>query len=190
MRKALWLLLPFCLLVLCFPAAAQDFPKYEFSAGYAFSRLSGSNWTGWVIDGVKNFGTNLGIVVDVSNPRHSETQLVVDNSYEYKINTFTFMAGPRIAARGPYKLTPFAHLLLGAAVNKYHFVQTSAGTSYTYDDTQAQFSGALGGGIDYKWKGPASLRGQLDYLFFRVSSSSYSYYEKGIRLSAGITFRF
>ncbi len=189
MRKAL-LLLPGCLLVLCFPAAAQDFPKYEFSGGYAFSRLNGFNWHGWVADGARNLNSYLGLVVDVSNPRSTDNQIVLDNSLETKRNTFAFLAGPRLTARGPYKLIPFGHLLLGAAVNKYHSVQNVAGMSYEYDDTATQFAGAFGGGIDYKVKGRMSLRGQFDYLFFRVSypGYSYSYYEKGLRLSGGVRF--
>jgi opacity protein-like surface antigen len=192
MKKALWCLLPVALLILCVPVTAQDFPKYEFSAGYGYSRMSGANWGGWHVDGVRNIGANLGIVLDFSAPHTSDSLATGGISYEQKQNVYAIMAGPRVAPRGDYRLMPFAHLLFGAAVNKYHYKETAGDTSYVYDDTSTQFAMGVGGGIDYKWKGPVSFRGQMDYIGFHTSQSEVNpaYWQKGIRLSVGIAFRF
>jgi opacity protein-like surface antigen len=193
MRKALWCSLPAFLLMLCVPVTAQDFPKYEFSAGYSYSRMDRANWGGWHIDGVRNIGANLGIVLDFSAPRKSD---FVENSggfsYEQKQNVYAIMAGPRVAPRGDYRLIPFAHLLLGAAVNKYHYQETLGDTSFVYDDTSTQFAMGIGGGIDYKWKDRISFRGQMDYIGFRAAGNELqpAYWQKGIRLSVGIAVRF
>jgi hypothetical protein len=174
-----------------YSATAQDYPKYEFFGGYSYARMGGANWNGWLIQGARNLSPNLGIVLDASGPHNSISQEGNGVIFEQTQKAYAFMIGPQAAAHGPYKLTPFAHLLLGAAHVSYHYSETVDGASYSGDDNDTEFAMALGGGIDFKWRGPISFRGQMDYMGFRVAGGSLStaYWNKGIRLSIGIAIR-
>ncbi len=176
-----------CLLMFSLRAAAQEFPKYQFYGGYSYARISGAGWNGWLVEGVRNFGPKVGIVADVSGPRSTYSDKYSEIPLEQTNKMYVFMAGPRLTARGPYKLTPHAHLLLGVAHNRYEYVQRPpSGVPYAFSSNSNRFTIALGGGIDYAWKGPLAIRGQVDIIGFHELIGNWV---KGVRVSGGLAIR-
>jgi hypothetical protein len=93
----------------------------------------------------------------------------------------TYMAGPQVSFSG--HISPFAHLLFGAA-------HESLGTSPTGDVTgitRNSIASALGGGIDLKILPFIAIRPvQIDYLVTHFNSNVQSQF----RYSAGVVFHF
>ena len=178
-----------CFLGILFPslAAAQEYPQMELFGGFSYARMGGMNRIGWDASGAWNLGYVLGIAVDAGRLKGSQTQNYMGYTYDVDENVTTFMAGPRFTSRDPGNLAPFLNLLLGVAhaSTKYEFrsedTVVESGT-----DSNTGFSMLLGGGIDYKTRGPFSFRVlQLDYTGFRTQG----YWTKGWRLSFGIALR-
>lgn len=92
---------------------AQELPKAKIFGGYSFARasVSGSttmNVNGWNAAVTRNVNRLLGITVDLSQ-QFGTFGLSVD--YEFR----SFLIGPQFTYRKRVKLTPFAHVLIGAA---------------------------------------------------------------------------
>jgi hypothetical protein len=93
----------------------------------------------------------------------------------------TYLAGPQL--RFPGRISPFAHLLVGAA---HESIDTSAG-SLTFGPTQSAFATAIGVGIDLKVLPLLSIRPiQIDYLLTHFDSGT----QNQPRASAGIVVHF
>ena len=189
MRTSAVLLLAMCFAGLLFPslATAQEYPQMELFGGFSYARMGGMNLIGWDASGAWNLGYTLGIAVDVGRLNSSETQELAGYIYDVDQNVTTFMAGPRFTSRDPGKLAPFINLLLGVAHASAQYEIRSEG-SIVESGTESNngFSMLLGGGIDYKTRGPFSFRVlQLDYTGFRTQG----YWTKGLRLSFGIALR-
>ena len=123
---------------------ADQFGGPEFSAQYKFT-----NWIGAVADFGVGVG-NLGIPPTVS----------------------TFLFGPQISL--PARISPFAHVLAGAAY-------------FSGGATDTVFSTAVGGGLDWKIGQHFSWRiVQGDYLMTRFFSTT----QHNARAMTGIVFRF
>jgi hypothetical protein len=174
------------------PALAQEAPSFEITGGLSYARLTRTNWTGWDVSGAKSIGPVLGIAFDVERIHHSENvELGALQSYTSGDRTFLFMAGPRVASRGPRKLTPYANVLLGVAHGSYVIVNTFNDQTVSVSDTSTNFCMLLGGGMDYQWKGPLSVRiVQIDYLCVHIPSTvTFSSWVKGWKFSAGLTLQ-
>ena len=194
MRTSAWLLLVASVLFLIVSsfASAQEYPKYELFGGYAYSRLDGRNWHGWHVSGTRNLHHILGIIVEAGQLDASNTQSGGGLLFEEKRKTYTFMAGPQVTSRDAGPLAPFLHLLLGAAHNKYQLSESVNNFSTGYSASDTEFAMALGGGIDFKLKGPLAVRGQLDYVGFRIppaTAGSLPFWNKGFRFSGGLSLR-
>jgi hypothetical protein len=187
MRTKALIWLPVILLALCYSAAAQEYPKYEFSGGYFYSRLGGQNWKGWMVEGAKNLSPVLGIMVDVGRP--TGTYTLEDSTsavwYQEKNKMYTIMGGPQFTYRGPYKLIPFGHFFMGATHTSSQTDYNYDGATGSYEDSGTHFSMGIGGGMTYDWVGPLVVRGQMDYMGYRSSG----YWFKGIRMSIGLTLK-
>jgi hypothetical protein len=175
-----------CLLVVAAPSSAQT-PRADISAGYAVMRDQDRRETfpaGWVASVAGHVTDWVGVVSEVGashrvcedcqrGPFTSATFRGTDR----KLRVFTFMAGPRFAARGLPRVTPFAQLLLGGS-------HISGGV---------QFDGALttgftyqpGAGIDVNVNQTLGLRVQGDYRVIRTEGHS----GKASRLLAGLVWR-
>ncbi len=175
-----------CLLLLAAPASAQT-PRAETSGAYAVMRDRDREETfpaGWVASVAGNINRWIGVVSEVGGshrvcedcqrgPFTSATFRGTDRN----LRVFTFMVGPRFAARTLPRVTPFAQVLLGGS-------HISGGV---------QFDGALttgftyqpGAGIDVAVTPTLALRVQGDYRVVRTEGHN----GKASRILAGLVWR-
>ena len=103
---------------------------------------------------------------------------------------YTFLAGPQLTSRDKGKLAPYVHLLLGVGHYYSNGSLLSGNDLFSFDSSSANhFAMFIGGGIEYKLKGPFAFRGQMDYGGIRFGASQLggtSSWMKGLRFSAGL----
>jgi len=138
---------------------------------------------GWEFSGTYRFRRWLGATADFSG--RSAAAVRPSNAHQY-----TYLFGPEVSLPG--RVSPFAHLLLGAAHESVSAVAnpTPDGTGFAFTipgRTGSSFSTALGGGIDLKltkhfWLRPV----QVDYLLTRFGSTT----QNQPRISTGLVFNF
>lgn len=171
MKKLIWL--PIFLLALGVTAMAQDYPKAEVFGGYSYTHLSEAgdalNFNGGSASLSVNPNQTLGLVADVGVSHTS--------SFGADANLFTYLFGPKLAMRSNDKFTPYVHALFGGA-------RLSGGGS-----SSNAFAMALGGGLDAKVNNNVAIRlGQVEYMMTRFSGGDG--HQNGVRVSAGVVFRF
>jgi hypothetical protein len=165
--RRLWTLVLF-LLVVAGAASAQLPTKGNVFFGYSYNRAEvvsndAINLNGWNASLEGNFLPWIGIVGDLGG------------TYGHHIGEHNYLFGPRASLRvGRYR--PFAELLIGAA-----HINVANGTA-----TDTSFANAVGGGLDYQVFGPASVRGQLDWIHTRFFSNG----QNDVRFSTGIAVHF
>src|SRR5262249_13247911 len=105
------------LLALPLVAQAQDTPKAEIFGGYSYLRFNpdgiddGLDLHGWNASAAVNFTSYAGIVADFSG--HYGDITFTAGSVD--LSGYLFLVGPRFSYRKHKILTPFGHVLLGAA---------------------------------------------------------------------------
>ena len=133
------------------------------------------NLNGWELAATIKPGTWLGITADFSGHYGSV------GSSSTHLQTYLF--GPKLALPGP--VSPFVHVLIGAAHETVGTGTTSAGI--TVPTSGNAFALALGGGIDVKLIPFVSLRAiQIDYLLTTFNSNTQSQ----PRVSVGLVLKF
>ena len=146
------------------PARAQEQGKVELFGGFSYTRFHSSpsiNLDGWEISAQHKFMDWLGGVADFAG------------QYGSGASTYTYLFGPQVSL--PARVSPFGHLLVGAA----HLGAGGFGNS--------SFSTAIGGGIDAGITDRISWRAvQVDYLMTQFGGGS----QNNFRLSTGILVRF
>ncbi len=173
MRKAYWLIM--ALLIVPFPAAAQNTPQVEVFGGY--SHLLGDlNNSTFNLNGVngsvtENLNKWFGGTLDISSQFGTEAS--------YKVNSQSISYGPVFSYRKNKSFVPFAHGMLGAVRGSAEYLGVSK--------PEYRFGALLGGGVDVRLNDRVWLRLiQADYLMTRFSSAT----QDNIRISAGLVFRF
>ncbi|MCI0350786.1 MAG: hypothetical protein L0Z53_15280 [Acidobacteriales bacterium] len=186
------------LLVSCF-AAAQQYPRYELSAGYSYgspddltptnNTFSPRGWNG-------SFATNLkrwvALEVDAGGQYLNKSVLISGVPYSLNSGFFAFHAGPRFAYRGE-KMTPFVHTLFGVHRTLSYAQATFPAPGQVLVPYENAFGSAAGGGIDVALTRRLSLRTQGDYFLTRLSNGSLTAlngYENRFRVVGGIVFNF
>ncbi len=164
MKKLMFVLSLVALLSLPISMMAADYPKAEVFGGYSYQHVEGGfNLNGWNASVAGNFNPWLGLVADLSGQYND-------------FNSHSFLFGPQLTYRGNDRVTPFAHVLIGA-------VHHSGGGIFS----NTAFATAFGGGVDVKLKGPVAARLiQVDYIMTRFNGQT----QNDARLSFGLVFRF
>jgi hypothetical protein len=167
------------LAVFSLTAYAQDYPKYEFFAGFAYERAQGSNGMGWNASLVKNFNHYLGIAVAGTSSDMTINQSYNGFKFKERDRQFSVLAGPQVKSReSDSKWEPFLHLLMGGG----HTSASYSGAAYGSDGWNS-FAITFGGGLDARLKGPVAVRVvQLEYMGLRSSGT----WQKGLGISAGL----
>ena len=150
--------------ILAGSAIAQDYPKGEFSATYSYLRLGftdGANQQGASVAIAGNLNRWFGIVGDFGGYHRAG------------LDTFTYLAGPRLTARNGSGVNPFAQFLVGGA----HVAGSSAINPFAI---------SAGGGVDLPMGDTVGLRPQVDYIAMRANGSTVN----TLRVSVGVVFRF
>ncbi len=184
------------LIALSTPALAQEPPPVEVFAGYSFFRPDGGGslhgWNASFAVGVKRWVVIVGdfsghygsqsLRTEITNDLLPGTVVIAADSDS---SIHTFLAGPkfRFTFNGNDQLTPFMHVLFGAA-------RLGADATIRFDDliletkfSDIGFAGAIGGGLDLKLSDSVGLRLiQADYLGTRFGRNG----QANLRLSFGI----
>ncbi|MBC7931257.1 MAG: porin family protein [Rubrivivax sp.] len=164
------------ILLLTVSASAQEeTPKVEVFGGYSYGGSNAHGWNGSVAGNVNRW---LGVVADFGG---QYTRIESPASSE-RIKTHSLLFGPRLSARTKH-VTPFAHVLVGAAHNDAR--AREEGFDFHFTDTS--FAVAVGGGLDVRVSERVAVRAfQLDYLRTNFFGGT----QNNGRISAGIVFRF
>ena len=167
------------------PLKAQT-PRAEISGAYSFLRddnRSENFPAGWVASATRNVNGWIGLVAEVGgNYRTCDTcqrgpfTSVGSRGTDLHLRVYTFMVGPRVAARAIPAVTPFAQFLFGGA-------HISGGV---------EFDGAMttgltyqpGGGVDMRMTPKVGLRFQGDYRMIRTQGID----NKQSRFLVGVVF--
>ena len=171
------------ILVISSFAIAQQ-PRYNAFVGYAFqlADVNGNGRYDQLHGGEGTFEAHffplVSLVVDAS-AHFGPADLVIPQNGIIHVHEreYVFLVGPRVSfAMGRYR--PFAHALFGAA--RVNFSASG------FSDDEMNFAAALGGGLDYRIRGPFQWRFQGDYLLSRFFSST----QHNGRFSTGLVFTF
>lgn len=142
-----------CLLVLSFPAFAQNIPRVEVSGGYAFVRDStiDKGLHGWSGSAAVRLYRWLGIVGEVDGAYRTEQIFGTGLS----MNLHTLVAGPRVSLRRWQRTTPFAHVLVG--------VSRAGASILAAADSAIEPAFQTGGGVDLFVSSRLGVRVGADY---------------------------
>jgi len=123
--------------------------------------------------------------VDVSGLNSSPSEESGGYVYNADVRQYMFLAGPQVKSRdSSSRVAPYLHLLMGVAHSSTDFDLTQNGALLESGSVKGNaFAITLGGGFDYKIKGPVALRIiQINYMGVRSSG----FWAKGWRFSHGL----
>ena len=181
MRK--FLLLAAIMLALPAVGMAQDAPRAEIFGGYSYLRADddnrGEDLHGWNASLATNLNKWFGLALDFSG--HYGDPRVLPGA-KADVNAHIFTVGPRFSYRGNERVTPFAHILFGAARSHVAFDSPTV----RFRESDSAFAMVVGGGVDIKLGQYAAYRlFQADYVLTRFSEEN----QHNFRVSTGIVFR-
>jgi len=167
------------LLALPLIAQAQDAPRVEIFGGYSYLRADdddgGLDLHGWNASTAVNLNKWVGIAADFSG--HYGDVTILPGS-KADVSGYLFLVGPRFSYRKHKVLTPFGHVLLGAARQHISY----AGLK----DSDSAFALAIGGGLDATVHPNVAIRlFQTDYVLTRFNDDS----QHNFRVSTGLVLR-
>lgn len=109
------------------------------------------------------------------------------NAGGYDLTLFSFTSGLRYRPFLRSRWSPFGQVLIGVANAGGTLVE---GHSPAAGDSPLNFASLVGGGLDYRLRGPWSVRLiEADYLLTR-STNGVNDHQNNLRVSAGIVLRF
>lgn len=165
---------------------ARETPKYELSAGYAFRsyyQSSGSTpyLKGWYVSGDYNLRRWLGAEAEVMGA-YMDQGIILGKTRIYDV-----LVGPKLFPLGHRKLTPFGHVLLGAA--RYSNTVPPVGLYGSATTTATAYAWEAGGGLDLNLSPHWGIRlVQADFGGANFFGGSTSHGSR--RIVAGVVYRF
>lgn len=176
-------------------ASAQDYPRYELSAGYSYGSVDtqgysnqrdAQGWSGSLTANVKKW---VGMETEVSGRYNALRFDFQGSSLTYNSAYYTFLAGPRLAHRKG-KATPFIHALFGVdRAPAYDNTVYDPATLVATTPYVTGFATAAGGGLDYALSRRLSFRTQADYFFTR-HATTLAPTPNNFRVMAALVFTF
>jgi opacity protein-like surface antigen/outer membrane protein OmpA-like peptidoglycan-associated protein len=182
-------------------AAAQDWPRYETSLQYTFTRFNPSrNFSSFNANGgsgqfAYNFNRWFGGVIDLG---------AVHNGRVLDSTMANYLAGPRISLHKGSRITPYIQTLFGGVYatssTEAPFVPIvqdapviPAGTTIRATRQETAFAMTAGGGLDIKMSKHVSFRPiQVEYFMTRLANlhGFDDNRQDNVRYSAGLNFTF
>jgi len=168
-----------CLFVLSMgmPAAAQDVPRAEISAGYQLLGAKGdvdeTLEKGWYADVAGNVGRVFSVVFQVSGNYKTFHETVTLGSFtstvDVDLKVHEFMGGIRAGTRSSRTLTPFVQFLAGGVHGSADVSGSLVSGGQTFFSTNDSDSGTdfglqLGGGVNFHVSDGFGVRFAADYL--------------------------
>lgn len=192
----------FLVLFICLTGQAfgQDRFKFDLFGGYSFLRGShpegDKSLHGFHVSAAAAFDRHLSIAGDLSNHRSSIDDLrILPVPIDLRLQTLSFVAGPRFYWRKEERVTPFAHGMVGVsrvslsvdldqARDLIGRIEGLEDITLSLSDTGLTF--AAGGGVDIRATDRFAIRAvQADYMLIKISGESIN----NIRLSFGVVGR-
>jgi hypothetical protein len=171
MKRVMWLV-P-AILLFCAAAKAQGTPDWEVYGGYTYLRANISGTSFNLNGGGASLEQNLN---DWLGGRF-EVNAVGGTIAGTNVSAQTFTYGPVVSYRKFDRLTPFAHLQLGAVHASQGFLGISEGAF--------KFAMSGGGGVEYALNDRVAIRVQGDYLMTRFLNMR----QDNIQLTGGVVIR-
>jgi opacity protein-like surface antigen len=159
-----------CLFLLGAPLYAQT-PRAEISGGYSFMHdndRAEDFSAGWVASAMGNVNEWIGVATEVGGNyrvcrkcQRGPFASATFRGTDLNLRVYTFMAGPRFAARAISAVTPFAQVLFGGShISGGVQFDGALNTGFTYQP---------GGGVDVNVTPNLGIRLQGDYRVIRTS---------------------
>ncbi|MGH2400158.1 MAG: outer membrane beta-barrel protein [bacterium] len=169
------------------PLSAQT-PRAELSGAYSFMRDAdrGEDFpAGWAASAIGNVNNWIGVATELGGSRRTcrncQRGPFVSQRFrgtDLDVRVYTFMAGPRFAARALSAVTPFAQILVGGSHVAGGIEWDGAlNTGFTYQP---------GGGMDVAVTPVVGIRLQADYRIIRTQGR----HNKQTRVLGGLVWRF
>jgi len=180
-RRA-WVFLPFLLIPTVAtaggasrrsPAPSSPGERADVFLGYSYTHAGEAHLHGWHVSGTYPIGTSLRLVADLSGHYGSFAQADLSQTSFFAGARWTWTMG---------RLAPFAEALLGGVRTK----TTATISNGRISDSDADWGGALGGGLDYRIGSRWAARAQIDLLLLKAEGS----WNSDPRLSLGAVYRF
>ena len=191
----------------------NEYPKFEFFAGYSALGESGSRVVslgpnasvggdyegqGFEASIIRNFSKHIGIKGDFSASFNNDssrgpvaacspTCTTVTQDFQFKTRVYNLLAGPEIKARNSTRFTPFVHALGGFAHTTATFTTPGPTHILFVRRNDTSFAMALGGGLDIRASNRVSFRAMMDYNPVFVNDSTVGTRDF-FRFSLGILF--
>jgi len=140
--------------------------------GYSHTKAGEASLNGWQASGSYPLGGALRIVAELDGHYGSFAQADLSQT--------TFLAGARWAFTGD-RFGPFAQALLGGVRTK----TTVALSDGQISDSDTDWGGALGAGLDYRFAGRWAARAQFDLVLLRAEGS----WDSDPRVTLGVVYR-
>lgn len=175
MKRFIWLV-PVILLA-CISAKAQEIPAWEISGGYSYLRANINNSPG------KSFDLSGGNVSAEENMNNWFGGRLEFNAFNggvagQNVSAETISYGPVFSYRKFDRITPFAHVQLGAVHGSVGYLGIS--------QSAFKFAMASGGGLDFNLNRRLAVRAQADYLMTRFLDLR----QDNLQFSAGLVVHF
>jgi opacity protein-like surface antigen len=193
-------------------AKTDEYPKYEFFAGYSalgenekpilFNNIvvphGYASTAGLEASVIRNFNRYVGLKADFSAHFNDEDGpgtviactpvcTTATQTVQFRSRVYNFLAGPELKARNHTRFTPFVYALGGLGHTHTRFETPGPTLSLLLKKSTNDFAMALGGGLDLRATKRVSLRGSMDYNPIFIGDSSGGT-RNLVRLSLGILF--
>ena len=179
-------------------AMAQSSSRVDVFGGYTymnpdFSLVTPDGTSGW--NASANFKASrwVGIVADFSGFYPSYTYPPGGSINHVTGQTYTFLFGPQVSLPTG-RFSPFARFLLGV---RHVTPQDFGGQTQNFFESNDAFTVGAGGGLDYDVARHVGIRGQVDWLYARLTpigggdpGVNYVKNRNVARISTGVVFRF
>jgi hypothetical protein len=180
MKRAIWIIPAIFLLSVA--ARAQETPAWELSGGYSYleSNLNGTRFhlnggNGSVTENLNNW---FGGRVEVNAFQGNEAVAASGVTTVYSVNAATITYGPVFSYRKFSRITPYAHVQLGAVHGSTNYLGIS---QHAY-----KFAAAPGVGVDFALNHRTAIRVDGEYLLTRFLGLT----QENLNASVGIVIRF
>ena len=181
MKRFIWLF-PAVIALCVANARAQEVPKIEVSGGYSYmyANLNGSRFhlNGGGGSLTENLNNWFGGRLEVNTYHGNETNIVNSISKTTVVSTSAITYGPVFSYRKFSRITPFAHLQVGAQHGSVGYLGISA-SAY-------KFAIGPGGGFDLILNRKAAIRVDGEYIATRFLGLT----QENANVNLGIVFRF
>jgi opacity protein-like surface antigen len=171
MKRVFWLM-P-ALLLFCATAKAQYVPAWEVGGNYSFLRANINNTAFNLNGGGGSLTENLNSWIGGRFEVNAWGGTVAGEN----VSAQTFTYGPVFSYRRFDRVTPFAHIQLGAV--------HASGGYLGISESAFKFAATAGGGADVALSDRLAVRVQGDYLLTRFLNAT----QNNIQLSAGLVIR-